>query len=863
MKHLRSSPAGSKHHFFIGVFLVSLVVMLWNYSSGYDQSIDWEVVTTADVIEFPALTIEGGLLDHEISGERYLLKERYSGTKIKRSLTSDKIYLSVIWVGICIFLGVSTYFNRYLFFVVIAAFALMVSRFNLFEVGLFGVNAKIIMLLPFLTIAGPLVYFHEFNRKVPLFLRIGILILLSALLLLGVRDGLSFTNHLLAHSVFCLGICGLIFLLFISEEVIFGFLYVVSSSKGKGNHLHFILLSLIYLGNLVLYYLNKLGIYDNSFFFFDPYVLFAVSCVVACWSLKHKTVFKFYIPRHYLLTSFASLGIVTTTFLGLFMSKGIDAVYQSVHYFILYFHIGFGFFFFFYILSNFLAPLVKGFQIWKITYKERNLPYVSAKIGGLVCIAAFYFFSGQEPYNLLRSGYYCLLGDSEGSTGNKLLAEEYWIQAAFLGYNTHYPNYKLAWAQWDVNKDIASKSHFYKAAQRFPSPYAWVNYGNLELNTNPNKIQAVYEEALRKMNSSEMENNLGLIHLEEGSFHDALSYFGSIRSSDTWNDAPKVNKWNSYSRLDSIPDEVLKEYASGGYAVKANILSFKGSIPVEFLNEGIENAASLHRQAFLLNASYLFDHDSIPSLLRKEIDDALLSSSHNRLSKALALHLYKKGKVNAAFQVLDRLQANAPKYSKGEYLDMLGKFALDQNAYKIALEYFNQAISDGHEHSAINRLEAFAALGQTEAFQSELLKIVAQDPGYTNDANKWIERRNNYKISDREYPAIDIKAAGDTLLCLLATENSFNEDLVLSVVDELHERKAEGAYHILVEAIEINRYSPELLKAYILTALDWGLTDYTIPVLERLKKIIKNEDYRLFKMAYEQKIEEENQEIWQ
>jgi len=837
--------------------------MLWNYASGYDRSIDWEVITTADVIEFPALTIEGGLMDHEITGEKYLLGERYAGTEMKRSLITDQIYLSVIWVGLCVFLSVSTSFNRYVFFTVIAAFALMINRFNLPEAGLFGSNSKMIMLLPFLTIAGSLIYFHQFNRKVPLFLRIVTLLLISSTLCLGISDGLHFTNHLLAHSVFCFGICGLIFLLLIAEEVIFGFLYIISSSKGKNNHFHFILLSLIYLGNLVLYYLNKSGIYDNSFFSFDPYVLFAASCCIACWSLRHKTILIFYIPMQCLLPSFASLGIVTTAFLSLFMNKGIDAVYQSFHYFILYFHIGFGAFFFFYILSNFLDPLVKGFRIWKIAYRERNFPYVTSKLGGLVCIAAFYFLSGQEPYNLLRSGYYSLLGDIEDSAGNALLAEEYWVQAAFLGYNTHYPNYKLAWLKWGKNKDFASKSNFYKATQRFSSPYAWVNYGNLELDTNPNKVQAFYEEALRKTDSPEMKNNLGLIHLEKGELHNALNYFNSIRSSDSWNDAPKVNKWNAYAQLDSMPSGFLKEYKDGNFGVKANILSFRNAVSVGFLYNGIENAASLHRQAYLLNASYLLDHDSIHALLKKEINNTPSASSSSRLSKALALYLYKKGSVNSAFRVLAILQANAPEHAKGEYSDILGKLALDQNAYKIALEHFNEAISEEYEQSRINRLEVFAALDQKQMFQSELLKIVAQDPGITNYANDLIERCNHYKVNHKKYPMIDLKSISDTLLFLLAKENSFNEDLVLDIADELNERKAEGAYAILIEAIELNKYSPGLLKGYILNALEWGLIDYAIPVLDRLKKIINEEDYRAFEKIYEKKKEKVSQEVWQ
>lgn len=837
--------------------------MLWNYQAMYDLSIDWEVITTAEAIEFPALTIEGGLLDHEITAEKYLLEERYSGTKIKRSLVHDQLYLGIIWLGVCFFLAASTYFNRYLFFTVVAATALMMNRFNLFEVGLFGIHSKMIMLLPFLAMAGPMIYFHEFNQKVSFRTRSIILIASSAILCFGISDDLIFTNHLLAHSVFCFGICILVFLVFISEEIIFALLYVVSSSKGKSNHIHFIILSLVYLGNLVLYYLNKSGLYDNSFFFFDPYLLFTVSCLVAAWSLKYKTVYQFYIPQKLLIIVFASLGIISMGFLSLSMNRGIDAIHQSFHYFILYFHIGFGFFFFFYILSNFLDPLVKGLQIWKIAYKERNFPYVTSKLGGIVCIAAFYFLSSQEPYNLLRSGYYNYLGEAEKTVGDDLLAKEYWIQATFLGYNTHYPNYKLGWEEWDRNKDFQAKTNFFKAASRFPSPYAWVNYGNLELDMNPSKVQAVYEEALRTMESPEMKNNLGLIHLGKGNLMRALSYFEMINPSDEWNDAPRINEWNVYSRLDSVPTALNKDFLTDNCGVKANILFGLDSTSFTFSMSNLREAIPIHRQAYLLNSAFLFNHDSISSLLRREIEGALLSSTSNRLSKALALHLYKKGEVNAAFRILDNLQAAAPRYAKGEFLDILGKLALDQNAYTIALEYFTKAVQDRFEAGRVSRLEVFAALGNKESFQSDLLKIVERDPGLTSYANELIERFDNYSIRQKEYPVFEIEAHSDTSLYLLGLQNAFNEELVLDIVDELKRRNAKGAYDILIESIEVNKSSPALLKAYIISALDWGLIQYTIPVMNNLKALIPEEEFENFRIVYESKKREANEDVWQ
>jgi len=50
--------------------------MLYGYQSGYDQSIDWEVTTSAEIVKFPALTIEGELLDHTLNSDKYVLQER-------------------------------------------------------------------------------------------------------------------------------------------------------------------------------------------------------------------------------------------------------------------------------------------------------------------------------------------------------------------------------------------------------------------------------------------------------------------------------------------------------------------------------------------------------------------------------------------------------------------------------------------------------------------------------------------------------------------------------------------------------------------------------------------------------------------
>ena len=853
--------------FLNGLFIACLMMMLWFYQSGYDNAIDWEVTTTGEVIEFPAWTLETDLMTHEIKGEKYLLSEQYSGSGIKRSIRSDYVFITLIWLGLSIVLIASTYLKRYAFFVVVALFALFLNRLNLFEIGLFGIHTRLVIFIPFIILITPLVVFHEYKKETPLLVRIISFLGLSALLLPGVEHGSLFADHFIANSLFGFTICSLIFLFIVSEEIIFSILYVVTSSKGgKSNHIHFLILSIIYLGNLILYYLNKSGLFENSFFFFDPFILLAISCLVSIWSLKFKAGFlSQYLSSSTLYLLTFGFGVATLSFFAHQMVRGNDAVYQAFHYFILYFHIGFGTLFFLYIIGNFIDPLIKGLEIHKIVYKERNFPYASARLGGFFAVLAFYFLAGQEPYNLLKTGYYNYLAQEARTEGNVLLANEYVHQAGNLGYNTHYANYTLGWKEKKNGAEYPSKTYFYSASQRFPSSYALINYGNLDQEINSNKVKAIYEEYLRNKVSGEVENNLGVIHLQKLEMNDALNYFKKSQPLNEWNNAPLVNKWNALKKLELIDSSaILADFEAGNFGVKSNILTAHTSFEdLIFDFEGLEKAAYLHRHAYLLNSSYQFNHDSVESLIRQELEKSVDGNYKDRLRKALAIHLYKKGEVNEAFMMFDYLQANSHQFYKGEYLDAMGKLAMDQGAYKLAIEFFDQALEVKHVKSTFSRLEVFARTGNKSQIPNELLGVLKRNPEFTDLSNVFLERLEDYEIPQKtslRVPALD--TISDDELIELGRMNAFHVSQVIAVVDELNRREASGGYELLVDATEINPYSTELLKKYALVALNWNLINYSEQTLNQLKGLLTVEEYKSFEGEYQARKEELENDVW-
>lgn len=851
------------------LFFICLTAVLIIYYQGYDLSIDWEVTTTGEFMPFEAWSMDNGLISHKITGEKILLTENYQGSEIKNKIGTAHLFVALSWIGVCIVLATASYFKRIGFFITIGLFALFINRLNLFEVGLFGITSRLVLLIPFVSIAGPLVYFSEYQKNIAFHWRLLSLILISIVLFTGVKDEALFTHHFIAHSLFGYLVCGIFFIFAIVEEPIFAILLLISRGKGsKDNHLHFIVLSLIYLGNLSLYYLSKSGYFPNSFYFFDPYILLAFTTIIGLFTLRFKFDFlSVYVSGSMFYNLLAGLGIIFLSMVGLAMFYGIDGIYQGFHYFILYSHLGFGVFFFLYLLINFIDPLVKGLPVFRIAYKEQNFPYLSARLGGLAAVLGFYFLSSQEGYNLIRSGYYNYLGDKEQYLGNERLAQEYFENAAFLGTRTHYPNYQTGIKNRKKGNSYASKVAFENASMRFGSPYAIVNYGNLDKDLNPNKVQAKYEEALRTFSSGELRNNLGIVHLQKGNLDRALDEFRKADPEDRWNSAPLINKWNVYALTGAVDKVILrKDYQKVHYGLRANIIaSSDTSHALSFEYDNLDQAYSLHQKAYLLNSVLFLNDDSIASKVTKHIDQSIDGDFNTRLRKGLALYHYRRGEVNQAFKMLNYLQANVNRFYKGEFYDIAGKFALDQQALRLSLDYFNKAIEYGSTSSRFSKIEALAALGDTMEIITTSSDILKVDAGLTNEVNIILEKLEHFSFPEtkNDVPlSNDILNLSDDMLVQMAGKNAFDEQAVLAAIDELTSRGNDQGYNLLLQSIEINPYALELLKAYALYALDWNLIEYASSTLERIESIASPKEYELFLKIYNKKLEELEKSIW-
>ena len=383
-------------------------------------------------------------------------------------------------------------------------------------------------------------------------------------------------DHLITNGYFSFQVLALLFLILIAEENVFGILYLVSRVKGsKNSERHLMIFGFCYLLLIGLYYADMADLVPLDVRFFDPFVLFVISSAIACWSFWYKeSGFSKFIELGSARVLFFSLGLITLSFLAHNMFRGNDPAYQNFLYFIIYSHLAFGTFFLAYIILNFINPLNKGLQVFKIVYHSQNFPYISARLAGFAAIAAFFFLAQKQPYFLMRSGHYNYLGVQ----AHRQKVIKTWQYATSkkpgsLDATTIFPIISLACIIWRRRNSKLPILGFKELLTDIPSPQAYINQSRTAemMDENTEAIVALRSGLLDFPNNGYIKNNLGLLYTEIGSLDSARKYLANASSTGSWNEA---NHTNYLAVRDDADSASLSEiYEIENLAVKSNVLS--------------------------------------------------------------------------------------------------------------------------------------------------------------------------------------------------------------------------------------------------------------------------------------------------
>ncbi len=727
--------------FFLGFFALALAGFIYCYYSGYDLSISWGIIANANSQNLLVHSFQKGPFLLDFNGLIYKISEVFGAGPVDRYFSIDALFLIIYFFGIATLVAVSSTLSRNLFIGLSALIVFFFFFLRLDDLGAFGFSStsRYATALLFLSFLLPAYIFQAF-WKIPLVYRI--LILSIIFLILWVFIGIpgdQLADHLIANSYFGIQIIALLFLALIAEENIFGILYLVSRVKGsKNSEKHFMVFGFGYLLIIGLYYADMAGWISHDVRFFDPFLLFLLSSVVACWSLGYKqNHFQKFIDLPAARVALFTLGIITLSFLAHNMFRGNDAAYQPFLYFIIYFHLAFGVFFFAYIILNFINPLSKGLQVYKIVYNSQNFPYISAKLAGIVAILAFFFLAQKEAYFLMRGGHYNYLAIQARTSGDENLAIRYFDEARIYGHDNHFSNYQLGIHHLNREEYQIANYRFQRATNRFPSPQAYINQSRTAemMDETTEAIVALRTGLLDFPGNDYINNNLGLLFTKIGSLDSARKYLDNQSSTGDWNEANSTNYLVVRDDVDSL--QLAEIYQTDNLAVKSNVLAnaLQNEIDIDLpLDSASFNASqlSLHKGTYLVNYSWTNSNAEENEFLLNAINVPLNEELFRSAKQAVAIRSYLMGNINQAFVLMDDMIFQGSNRWKGIFHNQKGKMALEQHILPVAKESFQQAISYGNQEARVNLIATLLEQDNMDETYSLLDRFALIDTFYVS-----------------------------------------------------------------------------------------------------------------------------------
>ncbi len=708
---------------FLGIFAVVIMAFGYCYFMGYSSSISWEIIAKANSENFIIHSFQKGPFLFDFKGMFYKLSEAFSAGPIERHFQVDALFLAIAFFGVSCLLAVTSTLSRTIFIGTSIVFVCFFFFLRLDDIGAFGFSntSRYATAILFLAYLLPSYVFQAF-WKIKISYRILLLNLITLIIWfsIGINSEILI-DHLVTNSYFSFQILAIIFLFIVAEEIIFGILFMVSRVKGSQNsEKHFTIFGFTYLLLIGLYYTDMSGLLAIDARYFNPYLLLVISTTVSIWSLWYK---KDYFIKVFELANarilFFALGIITFSFLGHMFFRGNDPGYQGFQYFIIYTHLAFGTFFFFYIILNFINPMAKGLQVYKVVYHAQNFPYISSKLAALAAITAFFVLSQKESYFLIRGGHYNYQGAEAATAGDGNLAVRYYEEAKVFGYDNHFSNYQLGHYHLKREELQVANHRFQRATFRYPSPQAYINQSRTAalMDEHTQAMVALKTGLVDFPENGYLSNNLGVLFMDIQNLDSARKYLKDQSSTGRWNEANNTNFLVVGNDLDS--SSLAETYQTENLAVKSNVLAsallsnMEINLPLDS-NTFNQSQLPLHKGAYLVNYSWANRNADESDFLLNAMNVPMNEELFRSAKQAIAIRSYLIGNINQAFLLMDDMIFQGSNYYKGLFHNQKGKMALEQHILPLALEAFEKALTYHNQEAQLNIIATLLEMGELE-----------------------------------------------------------------------------------------------------------------------------------------------------
>lgn len=705
---------------------IAIVVYLTQKIIGSDGVINWQIFNEVQDISFDIDSFTKGIFTFTTNAQSFLVVEWFEASDMQINHTATFLYAGMVAVALVWLLSVLPTLPRWWYLGSMMVFIALLVSFqpDILQVwGLANATVLIATLAVFLPVSY---YFHAFRPDISISVRLvvfSILLALTAFVWFYFAKAPHPVLSILAYGSRVLVVVTILFVILIAHEIPSHLLILITSSgiaTGRNSILHFTIITLFYVGNLVVSYLYSSGMIEWNFLYINGFYLLIVSVILGVWGFRRRTDSVVSDPYGTLI--YAALAILALGTIGYAFATGNDPMMDTFEDAIIYSHLAMGIAFYMYVFINFRGPMAQGLPVHKIVYQPRLMPFgLSFALAGLIMLGLL-FRVASLPVQQGLAGYQNYLGDLYLAEKNYVLSETYYKKALLFQQRNHKSNYALATIAKQHDNPVAMAAFLQQAITNKPTPHTYAALAQL-YKQEDSFFEALFtlREGTRKFpESGELLNNLALLY-DQTRVLDSAYYFYDQASLHL--NKPEVVQTNllafwaknfSDKQLDSV---LTASQTADYYALLNNRLVISNKLrkvntqPYRPVGSGTltrERFAYLYN--YLLNhkrdADTLVDHDCKQA---SAIPDNALFTSY--LDFGRAVHLYHTYNVTDAIELLKNTEQGTES-ARSAYLNkILGMWYLQQEAPGLASYRFEKAIKAGDSLNVANYAFALTEKG--------------------------------------------------------------------------------------------------------------------------------------------------------
>jgi len=757
-------------------FIVAYILLLVFYFKGVNNLVEWEVVDKANNLTVTVDQFGRHFQDFTLKLDAFVVTQQYLPTPFKVNVLGSQLYLGFIILSFVLYATSLTFVKKmwqYSLMMTVLIAWLVLMKLDVHQILGQG-NQYFTFLIILLYLLVTFIFYSKQNF--PLLTRA---LVLLALTLTWVTVLLQFSSthtpilNLTNYGILFPLILTILFFFYVGYEIIRFFLTIVTYSGNtskNGNTINFVVISLLYLGNLVLMYLNQIHVISWELAYFNPFALLFISVILGFWGhQKRSELFYNFLPFNsggaILYLAWALISIATVMYAFASYNSSLISVFKDA---IIYSHLCIGFSFFVYVLTNFLHLLRTNTKVYKLVYQPVNTQYFTVFLSSIVFLFVLMSKVYYMPYYRFISAYDNFIGDIYAEEDQSLLYKEYFTKS-----QQKYPgNLKACYALASMNY---RNGNFKEAIEQLESvnriegtPYTYALLAEIyQINNLAFQDSWLLKEGLEKFNNDPfLLNNYGLTYFDMSKLDSSQIIFKKAISLDKNIQVPYANLL-AFETLyrNKIDSTILtKKLTSFSPAFEANKLAAQmkvGHIKQVVLNKAInEGDFNLSKASYLHNYTlHQFNNpDSDFGLVEFEKLKSNQAGFNQNLSFIESLLLFKDHKAGEAKAQLDILFDNLSETQKPYYGQAAGLLMLRSGKDQWAHEYFKTS-SEVQQYFNFNN--SWYYKGLTEFFLSDYtfqeslsrvaqtipedsasaiayLSILKQNPSSLSEKNKYL-----------------------------------------------------------------------------------------------------------------------------